>query len=169
MRRFQYQEGRGERGNHNCVLLYCGDHDPIGLKMSENLMDNLVELSGAVGWSPEGLTIERFGLNADFIERHGLTWVDNLETSSGGDLADPGHKWHNHRFVQDYISEFGARKCEANALVVRPDAGRDLCRKTIEKYLDLDAIPAYEEWLKEQRDEVEQELPKALKRALRER
>ena len=60
--------------------------------------------AGAVGWSPENLIISRFGLNAEFIDRHGLTWIDNLETSSGGQLDDPDHNDHDKRYVQDYIA-----------------------------------------------------------------
>ena len=67
------------------------------------------------------LVITRFGLNADFIDANDLTWIDNLETSSGGQLDDPDHNDHNKDYVQDYIAEFGVRKCEANALVVEPD------------------------------------------------
>ena len=50
---------------------------------------NLEDLSGAVGWTPENLVIIRFGLDADFIDRHRLTWIDNLETSSGGNSMIP--------------------------------------------------------------------------------
>ena len=49
----------------------------------------------------------RFGLNADFIDRHGLTWIDNLETSSGQQLDDPDHDDHDKEYVQDYIARFG--------------------------------------------------------------
>jgi hypothetical protein len=37
--------------------------------------------------------------------------------------------------VQDYLGYFGARKCEANALVVQPAAGRRLCREAPLKYI----------------------------------
>jgi hypothetical protein len=37
--------------------------------------------------------------------------------------------------VQDYIVKYGVRKCEANALVVRPKEARKLCRAAIIKYL----------------------------------
>jgi hypothetical protein len=124
MRRFAYWENRGKR----CVLLHCGDHDPGGLHISEFLRSNLEDLSGAVGWAPDNLTIDRFGLNADFVEAHNLTWIENLETGSGGRLDDPRHPDHYKQYVQSYLAQFGARKVEANALVVRPQAGRDLCR-----------------------------------------
>jgi hypothetical protein len=124
MRRFAYWERRGKR----CVLLHCGDHDPGGLHISEFIRSNFEDLKDAkdVNWSPENLHIERFGLNADFIRRHRLTWIDNLITGSGGDLADEDHNDHEKLYVQNYLDEFGARKVEANALVVRPEAGRKL-------------------------------------------
>ena len=31
--------------------------------------------------------IERFGLNADFVDHHGITWIDGLITGSGKDLG----------------------------------------------------------------------------------
>ena len=119
MRRFAEWEARGKR----CVLLYCGDHDPGGLNISGFLRSNLADLSGAVGWSPDNLIIDRFGLNFDFIEAQGLTWIDNLETGAGGRLDDPRHPDHDKAYVQDYLRRFGVRKVEANALVARP-AGR---------------------------------------------
>ena len=66
---------------------------------------------------------DRFGLNYNFIEANHLTWIDNLETSSGGDLASTRHPDHSKPYVQDYLARFGGRKCEANALVVTPDRG----------------------------------------------
>ena len=84
MRRFKYWESRGKI----CVLLLCGDHDPGGLHITDKMRKNLSVLSGAVGWTPENLIVIRFGLNADFIDANGLTWIDNLETSSGGQLDD---------------------------------------------------------------------------------
>jgi hypothetical protein len=117
MRRFAYWEQRGKR----CVLLHCGDHDPGGLHISEFLRSNMADLANAVGWSPDKLIIDRFGLNYDFIQRHRLTWIDNLITGSGDDLADRRHPDHFKSYVQNYLREFAARKVEANALVVRPE------------------------------------------------
>jgi hypothetical protein len=79
MRRFSKWEKRGKQ----CVLLYCGDHDPGGLQISGFLRSNFNDMAGAVGWSPGNLTIDRFGLDYEFIEEQGLTWIDNLETSNG--------------------------------------------------------------------------------------
>ena len=158
MRRFAEHEGEGRQ----CVLLYCGDHDPAGLQISQTLRSNLEELADAVGWHPDDLTIDRFGLNYDFIEEQNLTWVDNLETGAGKRLDDPRHHDHKQPYVQDYLAEFGARKVEANALVARVDAGRELCRSTILKYVDDDAPRLYRAKLEPLREEVREEVLRLL-------
>lgn len=136
MRRFKQHERHGRQ----CVLLYCGDHDPGGLNISEFLHSNLNDLAQAVNWRPNKLIIERFGLDNDFIAAQGLTWIENLHTSkSKYSLDDPKHPDHNKPYVQNYLKRFGARKVEANALVVRPDAGRALCRSAILRYVRKDA------------------------------
>lgn len=138
-RRFKEAEDNGLR----CVLLYCGDHDPDGLRISDFLKKNLEDLSeitwndGTDGYDPWDLAIDRFGLNYDFIEANGLTWIDNLITGSqrGLDLASPSHPNHYLPYVQEYLATYGGRKCEANALVVRPAEARELCRMAIEAFL----------------------------------
>jgi hypothetical protein len=89
MRRFAENEAEGRTP----VLLYAGDFDPVGLKISDSLLDNMRELSSAVGgWEPDAVIVDRFGLNDDFIRANKLTWIDNLQTSGKGaikDLADP--------------------------------------------------------------------------------
>ena len=117
MRRFAEHERAGRR----CVLLICTDLDPGGLHIADKLRKNCADLERQVGWSPRTLIIDRFGLDADFVDRHGLTWIDNLETSSGQQLDDPDHHDHHREHVQSYIQKFGARKVEANALVVIPN------------------------------------------------
>jgi hypothetical protein len=104
--------------NKQCILLHCGDHDPGGLRISDFLRSNLEDLADAVRWHPTNLEIDRFGLNKKFIDRHRLTWIDNLETGSGGRLDDPEHPDHEKEYVKSYINKFGVRKVEANALVV---------------------------------------------------
>jgi hypothetical protein len=111
-------------------------------------------LSTAVGWHPDNLIIDRFGLNFDFIEEHRLTWIDNLETSSRGRLDDPKHPDHHKTYVQSYLRRFGARKVEANALVVRPEPGRTLYRQAILKYGSEDALASYERELAWAREEL---------------
>jgi hypothetical protein len=159
MKRFAYWETRGKE----CVLLYCGDHDPGGLHISEFIRSNFADLTGAVGWSPEHLIIERFGLDYDFIVAQGLTWIENLETGSGKyQLNDAGHPDHFKPYVQSYMRQFGARKCEANALVTRPVAGRELCRRAILRHIDTDAIGEHERQLADAREELRLEIRRQL-------
>jgi hypothetical protein len=152
MRRFRRWEVDGKR----VVLLYCGDHDPGGLHISDFLRANFAELQKAVGWSPENLVIDRFGLDYDFIQANGLVWIDNLETGSGKSLADPKHPDHFKPYVQDYLRRFGARKVEANALVARPEMGRELCRQAILRYVPGAAAANYQRRLAAVRSELRQ-------------
>ena len=162
MRRFAYWHARGKK----CVLLLCGDHDPGGLHITEKMRKNLEDLAGAmrknygIDWRAvdANLVITRFGLNADFIDDNGLTWIDNLETSSGGRLDDPNHNDHEKDYVQNYISEHGVRKCEANALVVVPVIGRQLCRDAILEHVSLPAVKRYERRLKRLRKQLKDAL-----------
>ncbi|MHC4301022.1 MAG: hypothetical protein ACYS7Y_27420, partial [Planctomycetota bacterium] len=140
-RRFKEARQRGLK----CVLLYCGDHDPDGLRISTHLRNNLQALrdikwrDGWRGYDPHDLTIDRFGLNYDFIQQHGFSWINNLITGSGRNLASPEHRNYHDEYVQDYLETVGARKCEANALVTKPKIAASLCRGAIEKYLGPDA------------------------------
>lgn len=153
---------RWQRQGKRPVLLYCGDHDPPGLRISDKLRKNLADLEEAqipdgnggyiYDWRPDQVKIDRFGLNAAFIEEHDIPWVENLETDSNGggvnDLSDPRHGDHDKPYVQDYLDEYGARKVEANALVAHPEAGRDLFRETVENYLGDDPMAEYHSDLK---------------------
>jgi hypothetical protein len=133
-RRFSEAEERGLK----CALLYCGDHDPDGLRISNTIRENLEQISdiewedGTRGYDPANLEIRRFGLNYDFIAEHGYTWIDNLITGSGKNLADPKHPNFRLPYLQNYLRTIGPRKCEANAIVTTPDAARTLCRLAIE-------------------------------------
>jgi hypothetical protein len=158
MKRFAYWEKRGKRP----VLLYCGDFDPVGLKISETLRDNMADLSAAVGWSPDHLIIDRFGLNFDFIESQGLTWIDGLTTGSNQDLSDPSHKHHQQPYVQEYLRLYGARKVEANAMVIRPEPSRALLRQTILHYLSEDAPSRYQARLAPLREQLRREIVRQL-------
>jgi len=83
------------------------------------------------------LIIERFGLNAEDIEKYGLTWIENLRTGSGRRSRD----WQ-------YREKYGERKCEANALFKNDatlKAGEDICRKAIEKFYGEDALTRFKE------------------------
>ena len=103
-------------------------------------------------------------LNFEFIEGNNLSWIDGLETSSGRDLAADDHRDHDKAFVRNYLHRYGARKVEANALVTRPEAGRQLCRDAIERYLDLDRVEEFRAWQQEQRQLVRVALPGAIQR-----
>lgn len=146
-RRFKEAEDNGLQ----CVLLYCGDHDPDGLRISDTLRANLEQVSGIAwgdgekGYDPENLIIDRFGLNYDFIEANGFTWIDNLITGSGGNLASEKHPNHNLSYVQDYLRQVGERKCEANAVVTLPRVAQAMMRTAIEKYLGRDAVRRFED------------------------
>lgn len=145
-RRFKEAEDKGLK----CVLLYCGDRDPDGLRISQFIKNNLIDLKdvkwsdGTDGFDPEGLIIERFGLNYDFIISNRLTWIDNLITGSGKNLASPSHKNNKMPYVQKYLKTIGERKCEANAIVTNPESARELVRQSIERFLGTDAKDRFE-------------------------
>jgi hypothetical protein len=159
-RRFEEAEEKGLQ----CVLLYCGDHDPDGLRISEFIRKNLDDLrdvewaDGTSGYDPSNLIIERFGLNYDFIQENRFTWIDNLITGSGKNLASPAHKNFNMSYVQQYLREVGERKCEANAIVTLPDVAQTLVREAIESYLGVGALYRFEN----KRDAVKEELEEFL-------
>jgi len=133
-RRFKEAEDNGLE----CVLLYFGDFDPDGLRISDFLRGNLEDLSGIQwedgtdGYEPSDLIIERFGLDYKTIMELKLTWIDNLITGSGKNLASPLHKNFKMDYVQEYLRNYGARKCESNALVTMPKIARELCKTVIE-------------------------------------
>lgn len=135
LERFQAAEEMGLK----VVLLYCGDHDPYGLAISDYMMSNLKDLYRATEYWPGNIIIDRFGLNYDFIQRHGLSWIENLISGSGK------RPKYDDPIVADYIGKYGERKCEANALIVAPDAAEALCRAAIENYLGEDAIDRFQE------------------------
>lgn len=175
MQRAQYAQRfkKAEKKGLRCVLLYCGDHDPDGLRISETIRKNIEDVKdiywedGERGYDPADLIIERFGLNYDFITRNSLTWIDNLITG-GGELAKMvdgkivqgttknGRPHPNFElpYLQDYLKTVGVRKCEANALVVVPEAGRALCEQTIVKYLGPDALDRFETKRNDERQNV---------------
>lgn len=146
-KRYKQAEEKGMK----CVLLYCGDHDPDGLRISDFIRSNLQDLmyirwnDGTKGYDPTNLIIDRFGLNYDFIEANHLTWIDNLITGSGKNLADENHRNHWQEYVQEYIQKIGIRKCEANAIVPHPQESRQLCRNAIEHYIGADAIQRFQQ------------------------
>jgi len=141
MERFRNAQENGLRP----ILLYEGDFDPPGLKISDQLRKNLFDIADAVGWQPtdDNLIIERFGLNYNFIEENNLSWINNLITSSGKDIGSSNHIYYDAWNVAEYIEKYGKRKCELNSLVTRPKAGRQLCEDAIKKYLGDDALSKF--------------------------
>jgi len=168
-RRFMDAQERGLKS----VLLYAGDHDPDGLRISEFLRSNLDDVKdivwgdGTEGYDPHDLIIDRFGLNYDFITANNLTWIDNLETSGGviayktpdGKIRQgrtkngKPHKNFNMSYVQEYLRKYGVRKCEANAISKIPKAAQELCRQAIQKYLGKNAINRFDKLRQDVLDE----------------
>ena len=138
--RFKEAEERGQIP----ILLYCGDFDCAGLLISETLKKNFDDLREATDWDCENLKVDRFGLNYDFIVKNNLTWIDNLMTGSGKDLANPKHKDYNKPYVQKYIKKYGKRKCEANALVVIPEIAKQLLSDTLLNYFSEEDFENYQ-------------------------
>lgn len=172
------------------ILLYCGDFDPKGLLISEGLRDNFDKLNGTrfmsgkvVNCPMEKVEIVRFGLNFDFINRYlpPKVWTHNLLTGAksgpmvGISLDDPRHDDHNKPYVQNYLQAYCerdsngrwlGRKCEANAMVVRPEIGRELLKNTILQYIDLDGFLRYEASAEASRLSIRQQLPEFLNQGL---
>jgi hypothetical protein len=162
-RRFKEAQDMGLK----CVLLYCGDHDPDGLRISETLMSNLRDVKdivwndGETGYDPRDLIIDRFGLNYEYIIDNGFTWIDNLITGNTAkkmDLSEERHPNHFLPYVQHYLGVVGARKCEANVLVVTPERARELVLEAILKYVGPDA----EDRFKVKREEIEERYSRML-------
>lgn len=174
-RRFKEAEDKGL----TCVLLYCGDHDPDGLRISDTIRQNLYQIQdivwedGEKGYDPTRLKIHRFGLNYDFIQKNGYTWIDNLITGSGGELAIelpdgsfvPGqtkagnqHKNFDLPYLQEYLQTIGVRKCEANAIVTTPDSAREFVRDEIEIWIGTEALNRFQVKREAVRIEYEKQL-----------
>jgi hypothetical protein len=161
MQRFKQKEAEGKR----CVLLYFGDFDPGGLHISDFLRSNFEDMASAVRWSPRNLVIDRFGLDYDFIEREGLTWINNLQTTKGEyPLNDKRHPDHYKPYVQSYLRDYGVRKVESDALLKVPEIGRELCRQAILKYVPASAPRRYRVELAPVRAELRRELDRLLRR-----
>lgn len=154
-RRFKEAEDRGMQ----CVLIYCGDHDPDGLRISDTIRKNLEQIKdvkwgdGQRGYDPSSLIIDRIGLNFDFIKENKFTWIDNLITGSGKNLASRSHPNHRLPYVQEYLGTVGERKCEANVMVTSPSKARELITDSLTKYLGTDALNRFK--LKEDAVEAE--------------
>ena len=143
------------------MVLYFGDHDPKGLQLAQNYIKLLYDLEGKMGRLPH-IELDYFGLHADQISENNLVWIEGLVTGGkdvGGkkrDLSDRKHPDHNKLYVQKYLSQYGARKVEANAIFGGGvKLGRDILRATIARYITEDDVEAHEQALNEQHQEVE--------------
>jgi hypothetical protein len=113
------------------VLLLFYDHDSVGLRTTQKFRKHLKDCERGTHYDPSKLIIERFGLNKEDIDKYGLTWIENLQTSSGRESTD-----------YEYIEKYGRRKCESNALLKSDatlKAAEQICRHAIEKYYGIDA------------------------------
>ena len=94
----------------------------------------------------------------------GLTWIENLATAKGEyPLNDKRHPDHFKPYVQDYLREYGVRKVESDALLKRPEAGRELCRQAILRYVPANAPRNYRKKLKPVRADLRCELDRLLR------
>jgi len=119
------------------VLLLFYDHDPAGLKISKTFRKNLRDCARGTGWYPNVIRINRFGLNKEDIDKHGLMWIENLRTGSGRQSRD-----------RDYKLKYGLRKCESNAFFKNDETlkiGEEICRSAIEQYYGEDAKERFRE------------------------
>ena len=107
-----------------------------------------------VDWPPENLIITRFGLNADFIDEHGLTWIDNLETSSGGQLDDPEHRITTSSTCRTTSPQFGVKQVRGQRAGGRAGIGRQLCRDAILAHVPIKKVRNYEKRLVARRFEL---------------
>lgn len=155
---------RNEELGRTPVLLAVGDFDPPGLCISDVLRERFEEIREFAGWNPKNLIVDRVGLNYDFIQKNGLTWIDGLETGSGKDMADPQHEfWKRNTYhLREYVKKYGKRKVEANAIIVEPELGRRMLIDTIEKYLGAGALKEFES----ERDSIRRRILRKLEKRL---
>lgn len=126
---------RAESRGLTPVLLLFYDHDPAGLKITKLFKGKLREIRRATGWDPKDLIIERIGLNKVEIDEYNLSWIENLKSAKGRESRD-----------KDYISQFGKRKCESNALFKNEEtlkAAECICRTAIERYYGVNALSRF--------------------------
>lgn len=136
LKRFREHTFAGRR----CVLLAIGDHDPKGLHIVEGLHRTIMSCANIKGldWRYPEFDVVNIGLTEQQINDLDLMKIGNLETGGGRDLSDPRHPDHLKPYVQDYIARFGVWKCEANALVGKPQRARDLLESAINRFIPAD-------------------------------
>lgn len=133
------------------VILLFGDHDPVGLAITDQFKKNINDLSRATAYRADNLIIERFGLNKKDIDENNLIWIDNLKTSSGKNADE------SNSIVKAYIAQFGKKKVEANAIFRNAETiqiAKRLCIDAIEKYQGNDLRSRFDEKIKEREEEI---------------
>lgn len=142
LKRFRDHTEAGRR----CVLLGIGDHDPKGLHIVAGLERTFMSCANLKGldWDYPDFDVIPVGLTEAQINDLDLMKIDNLETGGGRDLSDPRHPDHFKPYVQDYLTQFGVWKCEANALVGKPPQARALLEEAINRFIPA-SHPEYAE------------------------
>ena len=156
-----------DSGRKNIIFLF-GDHDIGGLSITDSFKSNCEELLPAVGMEElPNMEFIRIGLNKREIDSLGLVWIDGLETSSGKNLASPTHPQFKTKPVQDYLKAFGAKKCEANALLKRPEAAVSIFEEAIKDYVTDEHLRLYHEQGERDRQEAEAAIEPYLNRGFK--
>ena len=124
--------------------------------ISDVIKSNLLECARVqdVDWDPEPVEVIRFGLDKAQIDALGLTWIDNLITGSGKNLADPKHPDHKKPYVQNYLRVFGEQKVEANALAAKPEDARRMIEDFINRFVPTNWLRDHQERLEPFREET---------------
>jgi hypothetical protein len=133
LKRFRDHSEQGRQ----CILLSIGDHDPKGLHIVDGLERTLRSCLNIKGldWDDPDFRVVNIGLTEQQIDDLDLMRIYNLETGGRKDLSNPHHKDHYKPYVQDYLSRFGVWKCEANALVSRPEAAVALFEDAVQEFI----------------------------------
>lgn len=133
LKRFRDHTEAGRR----CVLLAMGDYDPKGRHIVDGLERTFMSCANIKGldWYEPEFDVINVGLTETQVDTLGLMKIDNLETGGGKDLSDRSHPDHYKPYVQDYLRQFGAWKCEANALVGHPAPARTLLEEAINRFI----------------------------------
>jgi len=165
--RFKEAEELGKKP----VLLYYSDFDPAGLKIVDDMMNNLKQIEKGTGWNPENLIIDRFGLSIEFIDDNDVLWIDNLVTGGNRNLGELYEKYKAGTLTKKekmydyeikYIEEYGIRKCEANAILPVREKAQEHLVLAIKRYLGGECFDEYNKELKRNKKEVK-DMMKAVK------
>jgi hypothetical protein len=145
----------------------CAEDDKRSADGVERLDDPDVEVKvdaiiGYVHNAHRYYTPVSFWDELDVYVEMATAWIANVKTCTGKSLADPKHPDHSKSYVQTYLKRFGARKVEANALVARPESGRELCRQAILRYVPGDALRNYNAHLAAARRELREAVARRL-------